>query len=41
MIDVLGNPQMLADQIDGKSVKGLQVNVSHVRANELDVQLAR
>jgi hypothetical protein len=41
MIDVLGNPQMLADQIDGKTVKGLEVSVRHVSANELDVQLAR
>jgi hypothetical protein len=41
MIDVLGNPQMLADQIDGKTVKGLEVSVRHVSANELDVHLAR
>jgi hypothetical protein len=41
LIDVLGNPQMLADQIDGKTVKGLEVNVRHVSSNELDVQLAR
>ncbi len=41
-LEVLGDTQMLADQIDGKTVKGgLAVNVRHVSANELDVQLAR
>jgi hypothetical protein len=41
MIDVLGDARMLADQIDGKTVKGLEVSVRHVSSNELDVQLAR
>jgi hypothetical protein len=42
MVDVLGDPQMLADQIDGKTIKGgLAINVRHVSGNELDVQLAR
>ncbi len=41
-VDASGNTQMLADQVDGKSVKGgLEVNVRHVSGNELDVQLAR
>ncbi|MHB8417386.1 MAG: hypothetical protein ACYDCL_04880 [Myxococcales bacterium] len=42
LVDVLGGPQLLADQLDGKTLKGgLSINVRHVSANELDVQLSR
>jgi hypothetical protein len=40
-LELTGTPRMLATQLTGKSVKGMSINVRHVSANELDVQLSK
>jgi hypothetical protein len=40
-LELTGTPRMLASQLTGKSVKGMSINVRHVSANELDVQLSK
>ncbi len=40
-LDVEGDSHMLAAQLDGRTIKGMSIDVRRVSANELDVRLAK